>query len=51
MEVRLSNLGGKVKCLKNVNNIQSVVGHLTKYLVVHIKVGHVENPHLNIEII
>ena len=41
---RLSFAERKVNCGKEIGHIQSVVGHLTKYLVSHLKVCHVKNP-------
>ena len=34
--------GRSFKCRKEVEHLQSVVGHLTKYLIGHLKVSHVK---------
>ena len=35
--------GCKLKCRKKVGHLPSAVGHLTKYLVSHLRVDHAEN--------
>ena len=39
---RLSFIRGKVKCCNEVGHLPSAVGHLSKYLVGHFKVGQVK---------
>ena len=39
----LLNTAQKFKCHKEFVHLQSAFGHLTKYLVGHLKAGHVKN--------